>query len=363
MIDRRGFLSSAGAASAGSLGFSKSWFSLIEQGPAQLPAYRSDSGDHGAKIEELMERRKLRRRVQGIAAALLPYESNGRVAVDAFEQHLVATHRVGLMNAVNMDTGYVNYLSEVEKQDVLRWTREALGKNVPFVAGAYVEGQTGDVVELYRRQMEIIVQFGGIPILFQTARLHGKSAKEKAATYQAVCLGFPHVLAFELGPMFAPNGEIFDEETVRRLMDIPEIKGMKHSSLDRMVELGRLELRDKHRPGFSIYTGNDLGINMIEYGSDYLLGLATFASEKFAERDRFWEAGDPRYYALSDALQYLGNVAFREPVPAYKHSAAVFLHLTERIPTDLAHPRNVKRPPWEREILQDCVRRLTTGLQ
>src|SRR5260370_3831599 len=128
--------------------------------------------------------------------------------------------------------------------------------------------------------------------------------------------------------MFAQNGEIFDEETVRRLMDIPELVGMKHSSLDRMVELSRLALRDAHRPEFQIYTGNDLGINMIEYGSDYLLGLATFAPEKFAERDRLLEAGDPGYYAASDALQYLGNVAFRDPDPAYKHSAPAVLHPT-----------------------------------
>ncbi len=158
--------------------------------------------------------------------------------------------------------------------------------------------------------------------------------------------------------MFAPNGEIFEEEMIQRLMEIPEIKGMKHSSLGRLVELKRLELRDALRPEFKIYTGNDLGINMIEYGSDYLLGLATFAPEKFTERDRMWEAGDPAYYALSDALQYLGNVAFREPVPAYKHSAAVFLHLTGRIPSDCTHARNIKRPNWEAGILEDCARRL-----
>src|SRR6266404_2671951 len=309
-------------------------------------------------IESMIERRKLRRKVQGIAAALLPFESEGRVAVEAFQRHLAATQRAGLMNAVNMDTGYVNYLDHSQKEEVLRWTREALGDGVPFVAGAYIEGQTGDVVALYRREMERIAALGGIPILFQTARLHGKSAVEKVAVYRAVCRGFPRVLAFELGPMFAPNGEIFDEETVRRLMDIPELAGMKHSSLDRMVELGRMALRDAHRPEFQIYTGNDLGINMIEYGSDYLLGLATFAPEKFAQRDSLWEAGDPAYYAVSDALQYLGNVAFREPVPAYKHSAAVFLHLTGRIPTDLPHPQNPKRPAWERELLQDCARRL-----
>lgn len=309
-------------------------------------------------IASLLRRQRPHRKVEGIAAALLPYSADGKVAIEAFQRHLQATQQAGLMNGVNMDTGYVNYLSEEEKEDVLRWTREALGKDVPFVAGAYIEGQTGDVVALYRKQMDEIAACGGIPILFQTSRLHGKPAKEKAAIYAAACRGFPHVLAFELGQMFAPNGEIFDEETVRRLMDIPEIKGMKHSSLDRVRELQRLALRDECRPDFRIYTGNDLGINMIEYGSDYLLGLATFAPGKFAERDRLWEAGDPAYYAFSDALQYLGNVAFREPVPAYKHSAAVFLHLTGRIPTDRAHPKNPTRPPWEAELLRDCARRL-----
>ena len=310
-------------------------------------------------IDDLLARKKPRRKIQGIAAALLPYEIHGHVAVEAFSSHLQYTHRSGLMNAVNMDTGYVNYLSDAEKKDVLRWTREALGPDVPFVAGAYIENESGgDVVTLYRRQMDAIVNVGGIPILFQTARLHGKSAKEKAAAYRAACAGYPHVLAFELGRMFAPNGEIFNADTVRLLMDIPEIKGMKHSSLDRLTELERLALRDQQRPDFIIYTGNDLGIDMIEYGSDYLLGLATFAPEKFAERDRLWHSGDPKYYNLSDALQYLGNLAFRDPVPAYKHSAATFLHLIGRAPSAKSHPNNPQRPIWEDQILRDCALRL-----
>jgi len=310
------------------------------------------------RAEEIIRRKKPGRKVEGIAAALLPFEADGQVAVEAFQNHLRATHRAGLMNAVNMDTGYVNFLGDAEKLELLGWTREALGSGVAFVAGVYIEGQDGDVVALYRKQMDAIVALGGIPILFQTKRLHGKTPTEKAASYAAVSKGYRQVLAFELGKMFAPNGEIFDEEMIRRLMDIPEIKGMKHSSLDRLTELRRLELRDAQRPEFRIYTGNDLGIDMIEYGSDYLLGLATFAPEKFAERDRLWETSDPAYYALSDALQYLGNVAFRDPVPAYKHSAAVFLHLTERIPSDRAHPKNAKRPEWEAGILADCARRL-----
>src|SRR5579863_6441966 len=177
------------------------------------------------KISSLMERQKPRRKVEGIAAALLPFEADGRVAVEAFQRQLIGVHRAGLMNAVNMDTGYVNYLSDAERHDVLRWAREALGKDVPFVAGAYIEGRDGEAVPLYRQQMDQIVSYGGIPIIFQTARLHGKSAREKVAVYQLICRGYDHVIGFELGSMFAPNGEILDEETVLGLMAIPELKG------------------------------------------------------------------------------------------------------------------------------------------
>ena len=310
-------------------------------------------------IENLLKRKKPRRKIEGIAAALLPYREDGKVAVDEFQKHLVATHKAGLQNAVNMDTGYVNYLSDSEKLEVLRWTREALGRNTRFVAGAYIEHDAGDdVAALYRRQMESITKVGGTPILFQTRRLHGKSNAEKAAVYAAAAKGHDAVLAFELGQMFAPNGEIFDDDMIRRLLDIPEIKGMKHSSLDRLTEIKRLDIREKHRPDFRIYTGNDLGIDMIEYGSDYLLGLATFAPEKFAERDRLWLSDDAAYFALSDALQYLGNAAFRAPVPAYKHSAAAFLHITNRISTSRTHPQSPTRPSWEPDLMRDCARRL-----
>src|ERR1700732_1963113 len=104
-------------------------------------------------IDELTDRQKPRRNVQGIAAALLPYEAEGRVAVEAFAKQLTATHRAGLMNAVNMDTGYVNYLNDTEKQAVLDWTRQALGKGIPFVAGADLEQHAGeDIVMLFLRE-------------------------------------------------------------------------------------------------------------------------------------------------------------------------------------------------------------------
>ena len=292
-----------------------------------------------------------------MAAVLLPFKEDGSIAEDAYIQCLHDTVSAGLTPAVNMDTGYVNLLTDSEKAYVLGLAQKTLGGQ-KFLAGAYIEGQDGDVAELYRREIGRIAAHGGTPILFQTARLHNLPVKTVVDTYAKAVQDVPAAYGFELGRMFAPNGEIWSAEMAEGIMSIPQLVGMKHSSLDRVIEIERLALRDRVRPEFSILTGNDLGIDMSEYGSDYLLGLAAFSPSKFAERDRLWEAGDTGYFAVADGLQLLGNVAFRAPVPAYKHSAAIFLHLIGKIPTSKTHPRSPERPAWEREMMLACAQRL-----
>lgn len=309
------------------------------------------------RLADIHARRQPGRQITGMAAMLLPFTADGEIAEEAYAALLRETVDAGLIPAVNMDTGYINLLTEAEKRRVLRIAEQVL-QGRPFVAGAYIEGQEGGAAALYRREIARIVEAGGTPILFQTARLHDTPAAQVVATYAQAVAEVETAYAFELGKMFAPNGEIWPPEIVEGIMQIPQIKGMKHSSLDRVIEIGRLALRDRIRPDFRIFTGNDLGIDMIEYGSDYLLGLAAFSPAKFAERDRLWAAQDTGYLAVAEALQYLGNVAFRAPVPAYKHSAAVFLHLLGKIPTDRTHPRSPARPPWEPEMLRDCALRL-----
>ena len=308
-------------------------------------------------LTEVQAKRQPGRKITGMAAVLLPFDANGDIAEDAYVNCLLETVNAGLTPAVNMDTGYVNLLTEDEKERVLKLAQSAPG-DAPFVAGAYIEGQDGDAADLYRREIARIAEHGGTPILFQTSRLHDRPVKEVVDTYARAVQDVPTAYGFELGRMFAPNGEIWTAEVAEGIMSIPQIKGMKHSSLNRVIELERLALRDRVRPDFQIFTGNDLGIDMIEYGSDYLLGLAAFSPAKFAERDHLWQARDTGYFAVADALQLLGNIAFRPPVPAYKHSAAVFLHLLGKIPTAKTHPRSPQRPVWEREILTDCALRL-----
>jgi dihydrodipicolinate synthase/N-acetylneuraminate lyase len=298
------------------------------------------------------------RRLHGIVAALLPYRESGDVDWSGFERIVTGIAAAGLDAAVNMDTGFGDLLSAKEREVVLDTTRKILGSGVSFCAGAYPD-DPADPVAGWHRSIQAIVARGARPVVVQSRALHGLPAAEKAALYARAVEAAPDgALAFELSPRFAPHGEIWDDETFARMLAVDGLRGAKHSSLDRGLELRRLAARDRTRPDFRVYTGNDLAIDLVAYGSDYLLGLATFAPGRFAERDRALEAGDLAFLERNDALQHLGNVAFREPIPAYKHAAAQFLHLTGLLPADHVHPRAARRPGADRVPLFDCARRL-----
>ena len=272
------------------------------------------------------------RRVHGIAAVLLPYQGSGRIDWMSFEHHLGRTREAGLDCAVNMDTGFGDLLDAGERNAVLDAARRTLGPGVRFYAGAYADA-SNDPLSAYARSVAEIERRDATPVIVQCGAMHGMNATSKAALYARVAGATARgALAFELSPRFAPHGEIWDEETFARIVEIPQLLGAKHSSLDRAVELSRLAARDAARPDFRVYTGNDLAIDMVAYGSDYLLGLATFAPDRFAERDALLAQGDAAFLARNDALQHLGNVGFRAPIPAYKHAAAQFLHLCGRLP-------------------------------
>jgi dihydrodipicolinate synthase/N-acetylneuraminate lyase len=298
-----------------------------------------------------------KRKITGISAVLLPFQEDGAIDWDGFSAHLLRTAAAGLTPAVNMDTGYVNLLSPDQRRSVLRGAKEVLGERT-FAAGAFVDDRPGDRWNpaAYLAEIEQIQRCGGIPVIFQSYGLTSfSSPRDQLAAYSELGRHCAQFIAFELGEMFAAFGKIYDMETFAGLLEIPQCIGAKHSSLSRRQEWARLFLRNERRPEFKIFTGNDLAIDMVMYGSDYLLGISTFAPDFFARRDALWEASHPAFYELNDWLQYLGFFAFRAPVPAYKHSAAQFLKLRGWIASDAAHPLGLRRPETDLPVLRGIL--------
>jgi dihydrodipicolinate synthase/N-acetylneuraminate lyase len=299
------------------------------------------------------------RTITGMSAVLLPFTADGAIDWAGFEAHLARTVGAGLVPAVNMDTGFGPVLDPADRTRILDIA--AAQVEGEWVAGAHVVDAAGAAyaADAYADECRAIADRGGLPILFPS---HGFAALDDdalVAAHERLAAGLDRLLGFELGPMFHPAGRIFSLDAFRRIVEIPAVVGLKHSSLDRAQEWERLEIRDAQRPEFLLLTGNDLAIDMVIYGSDYLLGISTFAPDAFAARDRAWAVGDDaRFWALNDALQYLGQLAFREPVPGYRHDAAMFMKLRGWIDGDRTHPASPARPESDRPLLADIADRI-----
>jgi len=304
-----------------------------------------------------------KRKPLGMSAVLLPFHPDGSIDWQGFESHVARTVEAGLVPAVNMDTGYAPLLDDATRIEALRRTRDTCS-GARYVAGAGVFDKPGDAFEpgSYQAAIDEVQTHKGEPVVFQSFGLTSLPDDRIASAYAELARDAESFIAFELGQMFAPFGKIYSLDVYEQLMGLPNCIGAKHSSLSRQLEWDRLELRNKTRQDFRVLTGNDLAIDMIMYGSDYLLGLSTFAPDLFAKRDALWEAGDPAFYEVNDLLQYLGFFAFRGPVPAYKHNAAMFLKLRGWIGCDDTHPGSAKRPDSDRDVLAELLPRIEAML-
>ena len=300
-----------------------------------------------------------RRPILGLSAVLLPFTDSSTVDWPGFESLLSRTVDAGLVPAVNMDTGYVQLLDAPTRARVLQLAAATCGA-AGFVAGAFVADAPGAplAVDAYLDAMEAVCGAGGTPVIFPSYGLNALDDDDWVGAHDALGRRFDRFIGFELGPMFVPYGRIYSLAAYEALLGVTSCIGAKHSSLSRAAEWDRLAVRDRVRPDFHVFTGNDLAIDMVCYGSDYLLGLSAFAPEAFAERDRRWARGERSFHELNDLLQYLGAFAFRAPVPAYRHDAALFLQLRGRIASDATPTGAPRRPESDRAVLADIAERL-----
>jgi hypothetical protein len=299
------------------------------------------------------------REIVGMSAVLLPFITPGEVDWPAFERLVAHTVDAGLTPAVNMDTGYVQFIDESARRRVLE-IAEAYAGPRGFLAGAFVADEPGRPFDLdsYLRSIEPITVLDGTPVVFPSYGLNALDDEDWVRAHDDLGRRIDRFVAFELGSMFVPYGRIYSLAAYEGLLSVDACIAAKHSSLSRVAEWDRLAVRDRVRPDFRLLTGNDLAIDMVCYGSDYLLGLSAFAPEAFAERDRRWAHGESSFYELNDLLQYLGFFAFRPPVPAYRHDAAMFNALRGRIACDATPCQLPRRPDSDRAILADIAQRL-----
>jgi hypothetical protein len=301
------------------------------------------------------------RRIDGSAALPVWLGPSGRLDLPGLADRLQATFAAGLTPAVNLFGGSVERLGPDQQTDVLA-TAAGVARGRRFIAGTRPTDDAAPLAVRYGRAIDAVVRQGGTPLLLPIAELTALDGDGLAHLWRRATSGHRGVLVIEMSGAFAAPAPLYAAAVIPRLLDIDSLGGLVHASLDREAEWGRVEARDVARPDFRIYSGHERALDMVVYGSDYLLGTAGCAPEAFAARDRAWRDGRPVGYELNDALQALGSLLYRPPVGGARHGAVQWLQARGVVGLVAPVPGVQRRPDSDLALYRDLAERLDSLL-
>ena len=297
------------------------------------------------------------RSIDGAAALPVWAGPSGRLDLAGFAARLERTFAAGLTPAVNLFAGSVDLLALDDRIDLLS-TAAGVARGRRFIAGTWPTEDAAPLAVRYGRAVDAVARQGGTPVLLPIAELDTLDGDGLAHLWRQATSGHRGVLALEIAPEFGLPGTLHAPDVLTRLLDVPSLGGLVHASLDRGTEWARIDARDAGRPEFRIYSGHERALDMVAYGSDYLLGTAGCAPEAFAARDRAWRAGEPIGFALNDVLQYLGTLLHRDPLGGARHAALQWLEARGLLRDAAPWPGAARRPDSDTALFRDIAARL-----
>ena len=301
------------------------------------------------------------RTIDGAAALPVWLEASGRLDLSGLAARLQETFAAGLTPAVNLFAGSVDWLGREQRIDVLA-TAAGVARGRRFIAGTLPTEDAAPLAARYGRAVDAVVRQGGTPVLLPIRELATLDGDALAHLWRQATAGHRGVLVIEMAAAFDAPAPLYSADVVTRILDIASLGGLVHASLDRGVEWARIEARDVARPDFRIYSGHERALDMVAYGSDYLLATAGCAPEAFAARDRAWRQGAPIGFELNDALQALATLLYRDPIDGARHGALQWLQARGVLGRPSPAPGIVLRPDSDLALYQEIHTRLESLL-
>jgi hypothetical protein len=287
--------------------------------------------------------------------------ASGRIDLPGLADRLQVTLAAGLTPAVNLFAGSVERLALDQRIDILS-TAAGVARGRRFIAGTLPTDDSAPLAVRYGRAVDAVARQGGTPVLLPVRELLALDGEALAHLWRQATAGHRGVLIIEMAAAFGSPAPLYATELVPRLLDVGSLGGLVHASLDRGAEWARIEARDVARPEFRIYSGHERALDMVTYGSDYLLAGAGCAPEAFAARDRAWRGGDAVGFELNDALQALGALLYRAPVDGARHGALQWLQARGLADRATAVPGVARRPDTDLALYRELSTRLDSLL-
>jgi 4-hydroxy-tetrahydrodipicolinate synthase len=254
-----------------------------------------------------------------VPAAVLPMDENYEPDYSAYRNYLewLITQNASAF-AVNMDTGEGPQLSVQERCEVVRAAAE-VGKGRAAVLAGLMGSTTKDAVNLAKIYKEAGAD--GV-VVFPNAAFRNDPLDPRIPYnyHKAIAdeSGLPQVL-FQLAPVFGGNN--YSREALLKLLEIPEVIGIKEASFDLSYFIYAVETVKMAGREITILTGNDRIITeTFLLGADgALLGFGAIGCGMVAEMIACKQKGDYKALVnLREKVQGFANFIYADPVLDYR---------------------------------------------
>jgi 4-hydroxy-tetrahydrodipicolinate synthase len=292
-----------------------------------------------------------------IPATVLPMTAAAEIDEPALRSYIRWTAEQGpVALAINVDTGEGPHLTHAEKLRVLEVVGEEA--DVPIVAG--VAGPFTDQAISQARDYKA-AGASALLVFPIPAYLSEPLDPEIPLGYHRALarVGLPLIL-FQLQP--ALGGVNFDTETLRRLIEIDGVIGMKEASFDarRYLDTIRMiEQTPKYQSGeFTFLTGNDNFIleSFVLGATGALIGFGAIMVAEQVEMIEAWRAGEiDRARALGARVQRLADVVFARPVANYRARLKEALVMLGVLENAYVRPPLIPISDAERQVLRETL--------
>ena len=190
-----------------------------------------------------------------IPAVIVPMKSDYSIDFNAYRRYLrwiVSLGPVGV--AVNVDTGEGPYLTSDERAEVIRVTREAVGKHIKVIAGC-----GGPSTAFATANAKVAKAAGADALLVFPTPAFLNDPLDPRIPYEyhkaiADASDLP-ILLFQLGTVF--GGVNYTPEALRAMMKLPQVVGIKDASFDPTRFCMVRDIVNEQDRKITLLTGND----------------------------------------------------------------------------------------------------------
>jgi 4-hydroxy-tetrahydrodipicolinate synthase len=261
-----------------------------------------------------------------LPAAIVPMTSDYEPDYKAYAHYLewlISEHAVGI--AINMDTGEGPQLSAAERKRIAEIAVEVANKRCTVVAGV-MGATTKDAVAMATMYQEVGVD--GLVVFPNAAFRNVPLDLRIPFDYHhavAEATGLPIIL-FQLAPVF--GGVNYTRKTLLRLLEIPQVVGIKEASFDAQYFTYTKQTLDMCGREITLLTGNDRFIveSALLGAQGALLGFCAIGCGIVAELFQKVNNGQwKEAVEMRPRLQEFVEVIYGDPVLDYRARCKVAL--------------------------------------